>query len=532
LKMGLERVSTEFPGDAFTLVTTEELSYQLRELIRRFRQYRRAVFYTYDFDVTRSILWHGIVWWLSRHGVLLDGTGKRRVASLTALIFRDAPQLMAEPLLLPYIFGRVALDLTVVESKPRSRMPDQLSIAYMRTDHWFGTKAGGSVTHIAGVANSFRDLGIPLFFLSSDRLELIDESRTPLIRIKPSKYIQNLMDAPLIAYNLRLISQSAKVLSARQPTIIYQRYSRYNYAGAYLAAKRKSVFVLEFNGSELWVSKHWGNGLRFPGLAERIEKANLRAADAIVVVSSALKQELISRGVSADKVLVNPNGVDVGRFDPAAIIDQSKKLRKELHVDQKMVVGFIGTFGPWHGVDILAQAVRPAAERDPSLHFLFIGDGVLKPKAMETVRSSGMNGRVSFTGMVPQELGPVYLGACDILVSPHVANPDGSPFFGSPTKLFEYMAMGKAIVASRLDQIGEILKHGETALLVSPGTIEELSEAILALSANSELRRKLGENARADVVSNYTWLTHTRRILEYTSELLKRNEISENRRKK
>src|SRR5207245_5976307 len=130
-------------------------------------------------------------------------------------------------------------------------------------------------------ANSFRDSGIPLFFLSSDRLELIDESRTPLVWVKPTKSIQNIPDTPQIAYNLRLISESDKVFAAKRPTIIYQRYSQYNYPEEYLATKWQLPFVLEYNGSELWVAKNWGAKLRFQRWAERIETANLHSANAI-----------------------------------------------------------------------------------------------------------------------------------------------------------------------------------------------------------------------------------------------------------
>ncbi|MBI4473809.1 MAG: glycosyltransferase, partial [Acidobacteria bacterium] len=497
IKMGLDRLSKEFPEDAFTVITTEEFASKLSQFMLRFRRYRRAVFYTYDFEMSRTILWHGIVWWLARQGVLLDGSGRKRIASLITLIVRDTPQLLAEPLLLPYVFGRVARDLSVVESKPRSKMPERLSIAYLRTDHWFGTKAGGSVTHIAGVANSFRDLGVPLFFLSSDKLELIDESRTPLTCVRPSKYVQNIPDAPQIAYNLRMISAGNAVFRARRPTIVYQRYSQYNYSGAYLAAKWQIPFVLEYNGSELWMARHWGRPFRFRRWAERIETANLTAADAVIVVSDPMKSELVRRGFEPRKILVNPNGVDIERFDPEVVREKSQALREKLKLDEKMAVGFIGTFGKWHGADVLAYAIREVISQNPRVHFLFMGDGVTMPSVRQIVEQTGVSDHVTFTGMVPQEEGPVWLGACDILASPHVPNPDGSPFFGSPTKLFEYMAMARGIVASRLDQIAQVLRHEETGLLVTPGSAGELARAIVYLAANPAESDRLGRYARS-----------------------------------
>ena len=78
------------------------------------------------------------------------------------------------------------------------------------------------------------------------------------------------------------------------------------------------------------------------------------------------------------------------------------------------------------------------------------------PDAREIAAKSNVTEECLFTGLIPQEKGPQYLAVADILVAPHVPNPDGTPFFGSPTKLFEYMAMGRGIVASNLDQIGEV----------------------------------------------------------------------------
>jgi glycosyltransferase involved in cell wall biosynthesis len=110
------------------------------------------------------------------------------------------------------------------------------------------------------------------------------------------------------------------------------------------------------------------------------------------------------------------------------------------------------------------------------------------------------------------------LAACDLLASPHVPNPDGTPFFGSPTKLFEYMAMGKGIIASDLDQIGEVLEHDQTAWMVQPGDTESLMLGLKILIDNPEIGKRLGEAARREVVAKYTWKEHTRKIIEKLKE--------------
>src|SRR5262249_53598361 len=149
-----------------------------------------------------------------------------------------------------------------------------------------------------------------------------------------------------------------------------------------------------------------------------------------------------------------------------------RSVRERLGLAGATVVGFIGTFGPWHGAEILSRAfaalLSAHPELRPRLRLLMIGDGARMAAVRAIVDESGVGDAVVFTGLVPQDEGPRYLAACDVLASPHVPNPDGTPFFGSPTKLFEYMAMGKAIVASNLDQIGEVLHHDRDAWLVPP----------------------------------------------------------------
>jgi glycosyltransferase involved in cell wall biosynthesis len=157
------------------------------------------------------------------------------------------------------------------------------------------------------------------------------------------------------------------------------------------------------------------------------------------------------------------------------------------------------------------------------LKFLLVGAGKLKGEMEQTIRDAGLIDKVIFTGAVAHERVPSLLDACDILVSPHVPLADGSDFFGSPTKLFEYMAMGKGIVASRLGQIGDVLSHEESALLVPPGDSNELAASIMRLAKSKDLRERLGENARRVAVEKFTWRHNARRVLNAYDEWRKKN---------
>jgi glycosyltransferase involved in cell wall biosynthesis len=284
-----------------------------------------------------------------------------------------------------------------------------------------------------------------------------------------------------------------------------------NYTGLRIARQMNVPLVVEYNGSEIWMSRHWGRPLRHEALSDRIERLNLRAADLVVVVSRTMKDEIVGRGVDAARVLVNPNGVDPDRYSPA--VDGSP-VRAKHDLTNSIVIGFIGTFGPWHGAETLARAFVTLRAANPRLRLLMIGAGATMEEVRRILSEGGALDATVFTGLVPQEEGATHLAACDVLVSPHVANPDGSPFFGSPTKLFEYMAMGKAIVASWLDQIGEVLEDNTTALLVPPGDVEALANGIARLAGDQALRDRLGAEARRVALERYTWREHTRRTIE------------------
>jgi glycosyltransferase involved in cell wall biosynthesis len=246
-------------------------------------------------------------------------------------------------------------------------------------------------------------------------------------------------------------------------------------------------------------------------LLERYEQLNLNAATRIFVVSEVERRNLEKRGVNSDKIVINPNGVDPSTFHPGT---GGTELRPKLGLtSDEVVVGFVGTFGPWHGVLVLAEAIK-ATPGDLHLRFLMVGSGSLHAEVRRMLSDDTNVRRVIFTGPVAHKEVPALLDACDILVSPHVPLTDGSEFFGSPTKLFEYMAMEKAIVASRLGQIGDVLSDGDTALLIEPGDPAELASAICRLAESPELRKHLGKKARETVIQKHTWKHNAQRVLD------------------
>ena len=393
-------------------------------------------------------------------------------------------------------------------------------VVYLRATPGPGTQAGGAASHIKGVVEALRALGVELDIISNDAIAGLDafDPRFTLVSPETVGGTRALFD---IHNNLVFTRAALPLIAQANPDFIYQRYARFSWAGVAAAVRTGRPLFLEYNGSEVWVGRHWDRVGRL-GLLERYEALNLRAAARIFVVSEVERRNLEARGVAAEKIILNPNAVDVQVFRPGI---GGAEVRRELKLpDSDVVAGFVGTFGPWHGVVELAQAIKSMPAHLP-LRFLFVGSGSLHGEVERLLAAERERGKVIFTGAVAHERVPALLDACDILVAPHVPLADGSDFFGSPTKIFEYMAMGKAIVASRLGQIGEVLTDDETALLVEPGNTDQLAGAIVRLLDSSGLRARLGVKAREVAVQQHTWTHNARRVLEaYDSWVVHQNQ--------
>lgn len=424
------------------------------------------------------------------------------------------------------VIGNVIRATLLVRSKPclpPNWKPERC--LYLRPTLMYGLPVGGSVGHVAGVANALQHRGTRVCLLSSGEQPMLT-AEVRQIRVEPA--MRPAYPAELNSHRYHRLFFRAALAHAQRisPDLIYQRYALNDLTGTRLRRRLRVPFVLEFNGSEVWVQRHWGKTLHFEKASRRIEEANLRSADLVVVVSEESRRQVLRVGVPESHVLFYPNCVDPTIFDPDRFgVAECQLVRNRLGVpaDAELFT-FVGTFGRWHGADVFASAIRKLVETDQQWlsarksHFVFVGDGPGMPRVRDILGDIQGGPFVTLAGIRPQAETPGILAASSVLVSPHVPNPDGSPFFGSPTKLFEYMAMGRVIVASDLDQIGHVLRGwrpgepipaggaSEAAILVPPGNVEALVQGIrTAGQMDLESRRRMSEKARLYVLRAFTW---------------------------
>jgi glycosyltransferase involved in cell wall biosynthesis len=287
--------------------------------------------------------------------------------------------------------------------------------------------------------------------------------------------------------------------------LVYERYALWGHTGMAYARTAGIPGVLEVN-APLIDEQAAHRDLADRAAAEQVARTVLGAATVRVAVSAGVARWVRRRVPATQTVHVVPNGVDPGRFaarGPAAS-------------SSAVTVGFVGTLKPWHGTDVLLEAFRriAGAADGHDLRLLVVGDGPLRQALADTAAAAGIADQVAFTGSADPAEVPALLAATDIAVAPYPARQDD---YFSPLKVYEYLAAGVPVVASRVGQVPEVIRDGVTGLLVEPGDPASLAEAIATLRHDPGLRTRLGRAGRAHVMRHHTWDRVVDRILALTA---------------
>jgi glycosyltransferase involved in cell wall biosynthesis len=316
---------------------------------------------------------------------------------------------------------------------------------------------------------------------------------------RPPKGEQTHREQAALAGNDYLLAELEK---APGVDFVYERYSLWSYAGMEFARKAGIPGLLEVNAPLIEEQAQYRVLVDRPG-AERVAERVFGAATALLAVSSEVADWLERFGVARGKVHVVPNGVRPERFPEN--LPASRPAPEGV-----FTVGFVGTLKTWHGLTILVDAFSRLHSQQPRTRLLIVGDGPERDRIAADLTVRGLMDAVVFTGAVAPAEVPALLASMDVAVAPY---PLLDGFYFSPLKVYEYMAAGLPVVASRIGQLRNLIQTETNGVLVSPGDASALAQALERLSADSALRKRLGGQARRTVLSQYTWDAVIRRIM-------------------
>lgn len=347
-----------------------------------------------------------------------------------------------------------------------------------------------------------------------DIVENIAYNRLPLYPVGMGEFGE--------AYREQAASLIATVARRCRANIIHAASDMENGLPAMLAAKRAGVKgIYEYRG--MW---HYSTAARntwFPWTEpfrrrQRLELQTGRLADAVFAISEALKAELVAEGLAEDKITVLPNAVDVERFAP---YPPDQELVEKYGLRGRMVVGFIGSFTAYEGLESLMDAVLELNWRGFPVSLLLVGDGADTLKRLKNLHQArGGHPAIIFTGRVPFAEVKRYYSLIDIMPFPRI--PAKVCQCVPPLKPLEAMAMEKAVLVSNVAALTEIVRDGETGLVFESGNLPDLVEKLEALVTMPDLRHKLAQKGRAWVLAERDWARVSERILRVYERLLEK----------
>jgi len=364
----------------------------------------------------------------------------------------------------------------------------------------------GASTHVYEVAKNLARLGHEVHVVSR-RMEWAQPSHEIIGGFHVHRIFRGLLaPTPYSTYDTTRASEKKRSSLAENIYWAYLRTLHMLYAAVFSArviTRHRLDIVLERETS-------WGAGAAAaiitarPTVLEIIgpkySDLSVRRARKILVYTDSANPT-----IDAKKVVV-PAGADTDLFKPGV---DGEEVRRRYNLMGKLVVGYVGTFAEWHGIQNLIEASRAILSQVPTARFLMVGPYF--ETAARTVREVGLTDSYVFTGPVPYQMVPRYISASDVLVAPY--NPVSQRAFTFfPLKIVEYMACGKAVVATTVGVIPSLVKNGENGLLVEPREPRGLAQAIVRLLTDRCLAERLGRSARDTVQEEYSWKSFAQRM--------------------
>jgi len=307
-----------------------------------------------------------------------------------------------------------------------------------------------------------------------------------------------------IAYNILAIRRVLKQTRDNKFDMLFERYAIFSVVGAYLSKKYKKPLILEINYTSLTPLVRKRSALLKP-LARLVDNWMFKRATGFAAVSSHLKQQLIDEfNIPSEKIIVLPNAADYEKF--AMDIPPLKKVcGKDL--SGYKVIGFVGGFYPWHGLDLLLKSFVQITKLIPKVILLLVGDGPERGRIQAMAEDYGIWDCVIFAGKAEHNILPQYMSTFDIGVMPD------SNEYGSPMKIFEYMSMGKPVVVPDYPPLLDVIDQGVEGFIFKRNEVDSLTQSIKNILADEDLYKIMSKAARSKIIDKHHWDNNAEAIL-------------------
>ena len=323
------------------------------------------------------------------------------------------------------------------------------------------------------------------------------------------KYIwRSLKDRRLMQFDLKAESALEKKVKSFHPDLIYERAYYLQVCGVNVASRNRITHFLEVNAPYIDETFEFEQSSSYySSLALKNEELQLNLSTKVFVVSSALKDYFVKKykGLLSDKIIITPNCVNL---DKVTVNELTKKaVIEKYNLQGKIVIGFVGSIFPYHGVDVLIKAFNEVYKKNNKVKLMIVGDGLILEQLKSFSKTLEASDNIVFTGNVPYSEVFSFIDLMDVSV---LATTE---WYCSPIKLFEYGAMGKAIVAPDTQSVRDVIENGKDGLLVKSGC-EFLSSALMKLIDNPALRTEIGITFKKKIENRYTWIKNAEFVLK------------------
>lgn len=305
-----------------------------------------------------------------------------------------------------------------------------------------------------------------------------------------------------------------RVCEEWQPDILHAHSPALCGMAALRVARRRGI-PLVYEIRAFWEDAAVGNGTGRAGdlkyrLTRALENHVVAGADAVVTICDGLRQDLIARGNDPARITIMPNGVDLGLF--GSPVPRDPALAADLGLGDGPVIGFIGSFYDYEGIDDLIEAMPALVAVHPDARLLLVGGGPMEADLRERAALSPARDAIRFMGRVPHNQVERYYALCDIMAYPR--KKSRLTDLVTPLKPLEAMAQGKLVAASDVGGHRELMTDGLTGTLFTPDDPAACAAALAALLSDRSRWDDRRAAGRAHVEAAHDWATNARRYLD------------------